>query len=856
MQKNLQGNIVPLKPGYISDYATQKPVDYRKPEEPVRQEYEKILVEDYGYDTNQLDIEVRIARGSKTIRNKNAEKADIVIYKTNDKNKRDQNNDILGIVETKRPKKDEGIKQLQTYVSATSAQWGVWTNGNDIEYVYHDPKTGEVKTRFIFQIPKKGENLSNIGNLIKKNLKPTKNLPIIFRRMLKYLSANTEYLSRRERLGTEMIKLIFCKIWDERYYPDKVPEFRIGFNEDPSKVTERIVQLFNSVTSELSTDQIFEGDGDDKISLDPASIAHVVGELQEYSLSQTARLYRDVVGDAFEVFAESHMVGQSGEFFTPRPIVKTLIDLVNPMPEQRILDPACGSAGFLTYAMEHVWNIMEQDKKYKGSPELDKLKSEIAQKYFFGIDKEPDLVKIAKAYMAVIGDGRSGLIQQNSLLPPEKWSQRAKELFIDENGKDFKKFDLIMTNPPFGAKNKVNKETSKYYHLGHTWVRDKNTDKWKETKEVVEREPQILFIERCLEMLKDGGTLGIVLPETFFHAPSVGYVRQFVRDGNNIRAIIDLSQDSFRPYNNAKTMLMVIEKGRPQQDGIIMAVAEEIGHDQRGRELYRYDPTTQKFTDEVWDDTEIIRNELQDPANKNNKYTFIVNKDNIKSGILVPRYYWQKRIEQIQERGKSDNIEFISVNELIDKKIIKHYDGHGSPESGFKGKGDIPYVRVADIMNWEIYKNPTSMLPDSVYIKKKGKNGVNLKEGDILFVRRGSYRIGSVAMVSKFDTKILLTKEISVFKVIEDDNEYGINPYYLLFLFSHELTQAQLYQKVFIDTTLPTIGNRWGELLLPINKDKEKIEEITKSIKCVLENKWKAEEDIINVSKKFGGLTT
>ena len=218
MQRNLQGDIVPLKEGYILDRATNKPVDIRKPEEPVRQEYEKILNEDYGYDYAQMDIEVFVQRGSKKRPRNESDRCDIVIYKTTDKLKRDQNRDILGIVETKRPNKDEGVRQLQSYVSATSALWGVWTNGKDIEYVYHD-SSGEVKEEFIYQIPKNGERFEDIGNISKKDLRPTKNLTVIFRRMLNTLHANTESLTRRERLGYEMIKLIFCKIWDERYFP-------------------------------------------------------------------------------------------------------------------------------------------------------------------------------------------------------------------------------------------------------------------------------------------------------------------------------------------------------------------------------------------------------------------------------------------------------------------------------------------------------------------------------------------------------------------------------------------------------------------------------------------------------------
>ncbi len=163
----------PLKEGLIRDVATGKPVDARKPEETVRQLYAKELHDDYGYDYAQMDIEVRIQRGEAGNRKNKTEKADLVIYHTANPNRRAQHQDILGIVETKRPSRKEGIGQLTSYMSATSCQWGVWTNGNEIEYLYRAPKTGRIQRDFIFQIPKRGESFEDIGRISKKNLQPS-----------------------------------------------------------------------------------------------------------------------------------------------------------------------------------------------------------------------------------------------------------------------------------------------------------------------------------------------------------------------------------------------------------------------------------------------------------------------------------------------------------------------------------------------------------------------------------------------------------------------------------------------------------------------------------------------------------
>jgi type I restriction enzyme M protein len=356
-------------------------------------------------------------------------------------------------------------------------------------------------------------------------------------------------------------------------------------------------------------------------------------------------------------------------------------------------------------------------------------------------------------------------------------------------------------------------------------------------------------------MLKNGGTLGIVLPETIFHAPSDKYILNFIRNGNSIRGIVDLAHNTFRPFNNAKTVLLVLNKGEKQQDKIMMAVAEQVGHDHTGRLMYRFDYENQQFTDEIWDDTEIIRKELKDPSNRNNQNVFVIDIGDIKNDVFVPRYYWKKRIKKIEKAGEKLNLEFVPVSKLIDKEIIRHFPGHGSPPARFKGRGEIPYVRVADIINWEIYKNPTALIPEKVYSSIK-RNGVNLQERDVLFVRRGSYRIGSVAMVSPFDKKVLLTREISVFRVLNEDNEWDINPYYLIYLFSNGLTQQQLYNKIFIDTTLPNIGDRWQDLLLPISKDKKERARITSLVKNAFDQKWNAQNLINDLSGEFGKLTT
>ena len=264
------------------------------------------------------------------------------MYESSNPDQRDQFRNIVGIVETKKPERTDGIDQLKSYMAPTSCRWGVWTNGNDIEYVYKDTESGELKSNFIYQIPRKGESLDNIGKITKQDLIPANNLKPIFKRLLNILYSNTN-ISRREKLGNELIRLIFCKIMDEKYFANQVPKFRVAPGEDNGKVKERVASLFEDVKRELADDGVFESN--EKITLEAKSVTHVVGELQQYSLLKTDK---DVIGDAFEVFAESKLAGEKGEFFTPREVVKTAVEFVDPptradnfrsrMWERRILD--------------------------------------------------------------------------------------------------------------------------------------------------------------------------------------------------------------------------------------------------------------------------------------------------------------------------------------------------------------------------------------------------------------------------------------------------------------------------------------------------------------------------------------
>src|SRR3990172_2664782 len=829
-------DIISLKDGYILDRATNKPVDIRKPEEEVRQEYEKTLREDYDYDYERMDIEVSIQRGEVHNKKNQKERADIVIYKTSNKAQRDQNKDILGIVETKKPTKKDGIEQLMSYMSATTALWGVWINGEEIEYVYRDIKTGELKEDYIHQIPSSGETFEDIERITKEDLKPVQNLKPIFRRMYYTLYSNTN-IARKEKLGSEMTRLIFCKIYDEKYDLDKPPKFKIGFNDSPEDVKKNVEELWEKVKKYLVEDGIFEQH--EKIVLDPKSIVYIVRELEKYSLTKTDK---DVIGDAFEVFAERQFVGDKGEFFTPRQVVKMAVDIINPQPEERLLDPACGSGGFLIYALEHVWGIMNNSPKYKGS-NLEDEKKEFARKYFYGIDKEIDLVKICKAYMSIIGDGRSSSVKADSLKSPDEWENAARTI-LTEDGKDqMKKFDVILTNPPFGSKIKVHHEyILKNYDLGHKWIF--KDEKWIMTNETKETEPQILFIELCLNLLKDGGRMAIVLPDGIFGNPTDGYIREWIKDKAEILAIIDCPHNTFMPHTHTKTSLLVLkkwDKTKQKNYPIMMSVVNKCGHDTRGNEVYTKNENDKEILDEEFSKVSEIYKTYQNRVIKGfDRLGFTLYEGGLINGILIPRYYDPDTIKDIQKLEDRGRYEMKSIQDLVDEKVLEIKGAGGTaPSKDYNIYDEIPFLRTSDIGAWETRNYAVQNVNELTYLKYKDKQ--SLKEGDMLFIKDGTYRIGETLILTKYDLKMLVQSHFLKIRSLDKD---GMDPYLLLYLLHVPVVRKQIDEKTFVQATLSTIGDRLNEIIIPIPKDKGIREKIGIAMREKLEARARLREEI------------
>ncbi|MEW5985618.1 MAG: N-6 DNA methylase [Chloroflexota bacterium] len=394
-------------------------------------------------------------------------------------------------------------------------------------------------------------------------LQPSHNLSAVFDECHNYIYANEGFL--KDKIFHEMVKLLAMKLYDEQNSVNGNLQFGLTSSEyrrilanDPGPFAERISQLFEAVRNTYRA--LFTDDG---LKLKSLTLAYVIGRLQYISLSKTPG---DVKGEAFQAFVYRHQRGDRGEFFTPHPIVRLAVEMIAPKPDERIIDPACGSGGFLFEAIAYI-------QRTHPGPD----KATYIQDNLTGIEFNPDVALSAMLRLAFEGGTGAEITCGNALLENEKL-----------NGA----FDVILTNPPFGSKGKVEDQNIlKSYILARRWNKLPG-DGWEATKMVLAgQSPDILFIEKCLKLLRPGGRMAIVLPDGLLQNVSNSHIRQWIRSQAKVLGVVSIPQEAFVPYGTGiKTSLLLLQK-LPASDHrpCFMARMQKIGYDVKGQPLYRRD---------------------------------------------------------------------------------------------------------------------------------------------------------------------------------------------------------------------------------------------------------------------------
>ena len=655
-----------IKNRYIIDFISGQEVNATPEEVEAVQVFSRQLVEDYGYKKEQIQTRPQFRVKVRPSDTKKEYPVDIAVFK--DKNKKED--DVYIIVECKKKNRKDGKGQLEDYLRFSKAGLGVWFNGEERLFLRKFEKGGRIEFQEIPNIPVAGQRIEDIGKFRQKDLKPTHNLKAIFKSIRNHLAANTVGATRDEVLAQQLINLIFCKLYDEKNTaPDDIVRFRAGVDEKPKEVETRVIEIFKDVKTYLP--EVI--DADDRISLDTNSIVYVVGELQNYSLMNSER---DVIADAFETFIGHALKGGQGQFFTPRNVVKMMVDILQPTETDKIIDPACGSGGFLIDSLKYVWGVA--DKKYLKlgwkKEQIENQKIKIATNNFRGLDKDYFLSKVAKAYMNLIGDGTTGILCEDSLENPNNWKQETQLKIQLES------FDVLLTNPPFGSKIPVSgEEKLKQFAVGYKWKFDEGSNRYEKTTKLKEQEePQVLFIERCLALLKNGGRMAMVLPSGILGNEQEEYLRQYILDKGNLFAIVELPFETFSPNVTINTSVLFIQKGVSNKKNIFISINEHCGHDKKGR------PTGK---DDISNVASLYNN------NKSDDNNFFIKASLLESSFVAKRYL-KKYIDNLEkiEMSKHPVVNFGDIISTV-------HNGANIDDSSIyvEKKQGIPYILVKSI---------------------------------------------------------------------------------------------------------------------------------------------------------------
>jgi len=546
------------------------------PEEIVRQLWVYKLIHQYGYQPDEIDLETSVQFGTEV----GTKAADIIVYTDPTK----ETPKI--IVECKKPKRKDGIEQLKSYMNAKGAPVAVWSNGSDSIILYRPyPKEFD---NTLFDIPKRGQQPKDVLSAQKTllDLKKEFNFKDIIQGLEELVLAD----SGKDEFN-EIFKLIFAKIWDEKEAQEvrknKTVEFGQVVNPktgvpDPDLTYDRIDGLFKKACEEWPG--IFRP-GED-IELMKRHLQICIGRMEGVRLMGSNLRVMD---DAFEYLLPTEAKKKKGQFFTPRHVVEMCVRMLNPKRTEYVMDPACGSAGFLLHAMG--WCYPARDHATR------KLrKYEYASKCLWGIDFETRAAKTSRALMLIAGDGHTNIFGPDvSSLDPRTWYETgsgqtlmhelrqakltAKKIPENETLKDedhaweyFEnlKFDVILTNPPFAGEMKDRKMLAHYELAKPALKRAKD----KAPKE----ERDVLFLERVLKMLKPGGRAAIVLPQGKFNNSSLAFIRDWILKKARLLAVVGLHPNTFKPHTGTKTSVLFFQKYTAQALARIEQVKQEVAN--------------------------------------------------------------------------------------------------------------------------------------------------------------------------------------------------------------------------------------------------------------------------------------
>jgi type I restriction enzyme M protein len=652
-------------------------------------------------------------------------------------------------------------------------------------------------------------------------LRPAPNLSAVFDECHNYIYANEGWL--KDKIFHEMVKLLAMKLYDEQNVADGGLQFGIVASEyknilanTPSAFEKRINRLFDTVRNQYRA--LFS---DDSLRLKTLTLAYIVRRLQSISLTETPG---DVKGEAFQTFVYRHQRGDRGEFFTPHPIVKLAIEMMAPKPNEKVIDPACGSGGFLIQTISYVCRT---------NSKIDRVA--YIQEQIRGIEFNPDVALSAMIRLAFEGGAGAEILCANTLV---------------ENAQLNNTFDVVLTNPPFGSKGKVeDQRILRPYLLARRWNKAQGDD-WQVTRNVLAgQSPEILFIEKCLKLLRPGGRMAIVLPEGLLQNVSNSHIRFWIRSQAKVLGVVSIPQDAFVPYGTGiKTSLLLLQKLPANAETVFMAQIKKIGYDVKGQPIYKRDDTGHlmktssgmSILDDDMDEIASAYSRFRDSAQAiESKTIFLVAQKQLNARLDVEHYQPADRqlIEQLQANGARPLREIADIlSETDDFRLVSN--------------GEIRYIAISDV-------DARTMQVVSQQILKPhdapSRATYRVQQGDIITATSGAstgtFR-NATALITEDEDGAICSNGFAVLRNIR-----GVEPLFLLAFMRTEHYLRQV-RRLMTGHAIPAIStDDLAKVLvaIPPREEQKKIADRIASILAMRKDALKAGEKIVTETESLIG---
>lgn len=725
---------------------------------------------------------------------------------------------VLALFEFKQPNIDAGISQLMTYMSLEPvARYGYWTNGAESAAVYRCAD-GTLEVASHAPLPSPRDNLYRAGKrpLTFRDLKiPSESeLFSVFERLLGTIAAADSVSTRPEQRLNEIANLLIVKLESDKVgfaHPDEPLRFQIL--ADPEDTAQHMNILYREYKKTRT--ELFLKDDGNVIKLSDQSIHKAVLELQALDLKQVPHKALSI---AFQVFREANLKIGDGQYFTPPRVISAGVRMLDITDEDKVIDPACGTAGFLYEAYETICKFYERNNGQVAEARTwahDKL---------FGVDRDSVNIKLARALMVGMGDGSTHAYVGDSIRTT-LWKKDFPHLALEAMNDG--SYTVVVTNPPFGKDLKVSAAECR---AGQYEVA-KHLPGGKESENYCSTELGIVFVERAWRLLKEGGRLGIVLPETYFFSSSYAWFRVWLEKHFTLRGVLNIPMEAFQGFCRAKTNFYVLQKkGEPSftthvpswfEDGKVwVSNAPTIGINKDGCELYKVDAAGKRLPqidDAAIRDVDAL---LAGSATATSGYE--------PSGGMypgVPKYSCRTELQSFREAVSRDLPDFTvaTLGDLLEKGVVSVRIGHGSPSLDVRN-GEIPYIKVSDLRAGLVNVYSTNMVSRPVAEKFWRSKESGLQPYDLITPTRACKNIGEPVVLLPGQEDIVLTKEVLV---ITPGPKAVFDRFYLAWAFDLPQVRRQWDRIVFMQTNREDAGRRYVEIEIPVPPSAERAKEVS-----------------------------